>query len=100
MQRHENESFDAYKARRAIANLETKNFERYTKGGNSTSREMQRRDCDNSKHAGQYGKSLIAHFATLRATPALLAKHKQHLQADAARKATRAANSAAMLAAA
>lgn len=91
MQRHENESFADYKARRAAANTATKLINAASKGGgNLTSRQLQRRNRNNSKHAGSYGKSLIASFAMERATPKRLAIHFEYLRKMTARKATRA----------
>lgn len=104
MQRHPNESFAAYKVRRAAANLAVKGINADTKGGSVTSRASARSKRDNSKHAGAFGRMLSAHFAKLQATPARLEAHRQHLERMAHRKQTRAIQSSgsvlAMLAAA
>lgn len=88
MQRHENESFDAYKARRANSNAAVKRINQKTKGGTIGSREKARSERDNSKHAGAYGRNLAASFAQKRATPARLKKHRDYLARMEARKST------------
>lgn len=90
MQRHENESFAAYKVRRANSNAAVKRINRDTKGGPIGSREKQRRDRDNSKHAGAYGRDLIAAAAQRRLTPKRLATHNAYVERMQARKAARA----------
>lgn len=59
MQRHENESFAAYKQRRADENFKTSRINHKTKGGSISSREKQR---DAAKSAGTrlggYGENL------------------------------------------
>lgn len=67
MQRHQDESFSDYKVRRTAANLAVKYINASSKGGSTTSRQHLRAGRDNSKHAGQYGKTLRAHFAKMRA---------------------------------
>ena len=90
MQRHENESFDAYKARRANSNAAVKRINRESKSGPVGSREKQRRDRDNSKHAGSYGRNLMAASAQKRATPSRLATHNAYVERMQSRKAARA----------
>lgn len=91
MQRHENESFDAYKARRANSNAAVRRINHDAKsGGKIGSREKARSDRDNSKHAGAYGRNLAASFAQKRATPSRLKKHLAYLDRQASRKAMRA----------
>jgi hypothetical protein len=103
MQRKENESFEADKARRAVANTATKNINAKTKGGNVGNRaelRQHQRAEGKGKIKGTYGQSLMAKFATMRATATRFATHAAHLRHMAERKARRAANdSAGMLAA-
>lgn len=100
MQRHENESFADYKARRAAANLAVKLINHAAKEcGSLTGREQQRRQRDNSMHAGAYGRNLRAMFASKLATPARLAIHAEYLRKQAARKAARSTAGTMLLAA-
>jgi hypothetical protein len=91
MQRQENESFSAYRARRAAANLATKNINRLARSGGTVSSRKQLRSDSNPK--GTYGANIIRTFARQRATPARLATHQAHVEHIAARKARRAAQS-------
>jgi hypothetical protein len=91
MQRQENESFSAYRTRRAAANLATKTINRLARGGGTTSGRQQLRS--NSSPKGTYGADIIRTFARQRATPARLATHQAHVEHIAARKARRAAQS-------
>lgn len=88
MQRHENESFDAYKIRRANSNAAVRRINDDAKGGSVGSREKFRRERDNSKYAGAYGRDIIAAFAQKRATPARLKKHLAYIERQKARRAT------------
>jgi hypothetical protein len=88
MQRKENESFAAYRARRAAANLTTKGINRLARSGGAVSSRKQLRSDSNPK--GTYGADIIRKFASQRATPARLATHQAHVAHIAARKARRA----------
>jgi hypothetical protein len=91
MQRQENESFSAYRTRRAAANLVTKSINRLARSGGTTSSRQQLRSNSNPK--GTYGADIIRKFASQRATPARLATHQAYVEHIAARKARRAAQS-------
>jgi hypothetical protein len=101
MERKPNETFAEYKVRRAAANLAVKRINHDAKSGGSVSTRAHlrklKRDAGKGAITGTYGKTLAAHFAKQRATPELLAMHKQHASHIAARKA---ANTDRMLAAA
>lgn len=100
MQRKENESFEDYRARRAVANAETKHINYAARrGGTTTSRQQLRRD---SKPNGVYGANIMRSFANRNVTNERLKKHAAHIKHIAERKARRAGqaqNDAALLAA-
>lgn len=89
MERKPDESFADYKERRAIANRAVKRINEDSRGGSVTSRQKQRQERDNSKHAGAYGENLRAAFAKWRATVARLATHTAYLASMEARRAAR-----------
>lgn len=92
MQRHENESFAAYQARRANSNAAVKRINHRAKSGGTTgSRETARRERDNSKHAGAFGRSLMSSWASKRVTAYRLKKHADYLARMEARRAQRSA---------
>lgn len=86
MQRKPDESFATYKVRRAAANLTVKRLNSRAKSGPIGTREQLRA---HQTGGGTHGKNLMAHFARLRATPALLHTHKLYVARMAARKANR-----------
>jgi len=79
MQRNENESFDAYKARRAASNLAVKLINKGTKGGTVSAR-AKLRDAlrDAGKLRGLYGANILAQFAQRNATAGRLIAHKSY----------------------
>lgn len=92
MERNANETFDAYKARRANSNAAVKRINQKSKrGGTRTARQIQREERDNSKHAGSYGRNLLNSFAALLATQDRLDKHFAYLESSKIRKMRRAA---------
>ena len=104
MQRNHNESFEAYKSRRAESNLAVTMINALTRGGAESSRSTQRRAARNapnktprgikgmaSSHRSPMGRDIAASMAAKRVTGILLAAHEAHLSRIAARKAERAA---------
>jgi hypothetical protein len=100
MQRKENESFEAYRARRAVANAETKHINHSARRGGATTSRQQLRS--KSKPKGTYGANIIRALANRNITNERLKKHAAHVKHMAARKASRtgqAQNDDALLAA-
>lgn len=64
MQRNENETFEAYKARRAIANEAVKNINAASKGGNGKPARHSRPH--KGKIGASYGEALRVHFYSTR----------------------------------
>jgi len=104
MQRNENETFDAYKVRRAASNLAVKNINAESRGGSESSRSKQRqaaRDAQKktprgikgmaSSHRSPMGRDIAASFAAKRLTMARQHSHAMHLAHIATRTAERAA---------
>jgi hypothetical protein len=94
MERRENETFEAYKARRAASNQVSKNLNRAANaGGKSTSREIQRdtkRKAGGGKIRGTYGRNLMAHFDRKNVNiDRNQLVHEAHLLKIAARKEAR-----------
>lgn len=89
MQRKENESFAAYKERRAESNLAVKQLNAQSKGGSIGARANFRASREHSRFAGAYGKAITASFSEKRVTVARLATHSKHLAHMASRTAAR-----------
>lgn len=102
MQRNENESFEAYRARRAKSNHERDQLNATSRSGNLPSARSRRPSRQSSGIKGiassarrGMGTDIAAAAAAKRVTNDRIATHEHHLAHMAARKSKRAAQAAA-----